>query len=614
MNFIEPHNLHWLWLAVPPLLLWLFRRQAKRVPVSTLLFFRSLAREHQESAWLRQLKRWLSLLLTLLVILFAALVLSRPSMDGAADSQQAMVVLLDRSASMGAMSSGVSRMEQAKALISRRIRALPESTIVSLVLYADSVEVAISRTRNKRELLRRLAEVESLPVEDRLPPAWLAAKRLAALDVPATILHVSDTALPDASLPTDGLRYERGGVEETDAVNVGITGFDLRPAPLERHKYEAFLRIGSAAANPSTVTTALEISIGGRLVQLRELELSPGKEVPLSLPLEGPSGELLEVRIKTPGDQLGIDDVLLVPLPTAKPLVVAWISSQPDPFTDLALGSMVDAGKVEVLRGTAEQWPLTVKPDVYVFEQWLPEDWTPDAPVVSLTPTGALGTLAFRPLPRGVPVERFRTLNAEHPVLHGVASARLSITHTTQLSAGAGLEALWMTASSPLLLAGESAGQRMVVTAFSPARSESLALLPAFPLLLANAIQWCASADSPASNSGVSRTGSHLKTRAPVQWTSWDGQNITTRITPPTGDSLTLHQLGAWQTEDGQRGATTLTSLQETNVPATSTQPMENGSLTTASLRSWSIITLLIGIILLLLLLESWLFHRRAVY
>ena len=34
MKFLHPANLNWLWLAIIPVVLWLFRRKAKRVPVS----------------------------------------------------------------------------------------------------------------------------------------------------------------------------------------------------------------------------------------------------------------------------------------------------------------------------------------------------------------------------------------------------------------------------------------------------------------------------------------------------------------------------------------------------------------------------------------------------
>ena len=84
MRFLAPHFLHLAWLALIPLALYLFKKKARRLPVSTLLFFRSLAREHQESAWLRRLKRWLSLLLTLLVLLLAVFALARPAADAGA--------------------------------------------------------------------------------------------------------------------------------------------------------------------------------------------------------------------------------------------------------------------------------------------------------------------------------------------------------------------------------------------------------------------------------------------------------------------------------------------------------------------------------------------------
>ena len=85
MHFLAPHLLHLAWLALIPLALYLFRRRAKKVPVSTLLFFRALSREHQESAWLRRLKRLLSLLLTLLVLLLGVFALARPVTNAGVD-------------------------------------------------------------------------------------------------------------------------------------------------------------------------------------------------------------------------------------------------------------------------------------------------------------------------------------------------------------------------------------------------------------------------------------------------------------------------------------------------------------------------------------------------
>ncbi len=176
-----------------PVVLWLFRRKAKRVPVSTLLFFRSLAREHQESAWLRRLKKWLALLLTLLVLSLVTLALARPYRSGSGDVPKSLVVLLDRSASMAAVDAkGHSRLDQAKSLLRDRLKSLPENVITSLVIYDAKPEVMQSRSTNRRELLRLLDQAQPVPVEDHPEEAVAVARRLAALDAPAEIWHASD--------------------------------------------------------------------------------------------------------------------------------------------------------------------------------------------------------------------------------------------------------------------------------------------------------------------------------------------------------------------------------------------------------------------------------------
>ena len=176
-------------------MLYLFRRKAKRVPVSTLLFFRSLAREHQESAWLRRLKRILSLLLTLAVIFFGVLALARPAAEAGSDTPGSIVILLDRSASMAAKNAkGQTRLQEAQETIRQRVRSLPEQVIASLIAFDAKPNVLLSRSRNRRELLRLLDAVTPAPREGKLDGALAVAKRLAELEKPAQIWHVGDRA------------------------------------------------------------------------------------------------------------------------------------------------------------------------------------------------------------------------------------------------------------------------------------------------------------------------------------------------------------------------------------------------------------------------------------
>jgi len=613
MRFLTPNLLHLAWLALIPLALYLFRKKARRVPVSTLLFFRSLSREHQESAWLRKLKKWLSLLLTLLVILLAVLALARPVSDAGKDSPGAMIVVVDRSASMAAKDeAGKTRVEEARRVLRDRLNGLPDQVVVSLVAYDAKAQVLLSRNSNRRECLRLLDEITPLPMEGRGDEAVTVVRRLAALEEGSQVWHVGDAAWGDV----EGLTYEFTSVALPRLVNVGITGFQIRQAPLARDRYEGFVKVMAAGANPGKITATLEITVANRLAQLRELELEPGESKSLILPLEGVRGQRVEIRLKAAGDCLGWDDAVAAPLPQARPLVVAWVADKPDPFTELAMTSMIEAGRIEMLKGTPAAWPMKDKPDVYVFEHWLPTEWPVDRPVIALNPVASVGPVKMKTLQgAGLPHDSIRSVAPDHPVLFRVSASRLAITQTSVLDLGSSFEPLWMAGTEPVLAAGEANGQRVVVSAFSPARSEQLALLPAFPLMLGNALYWCAEGDEAMSGLRVQHPGDLLEETGLLQWTEWNGsQFVETSESVPSG-LLAIQRLGAWQTGEGRAGASILASVQETNVPAksasesTASLPKIAGS---SGLSDWP--QMLIWSLLGVLLVESFLFHRKAVF
>ena len=612
MHFLFPNLLHLAWLALIPLALYLFRKRARRVPVSTLLFFRSLSREHQESAWLRKLKKWFSLLMTLLLIIAAVLALARPASELGANAPSSVVILVDRSASMSAHDSvGQTRLDAAKKLLQQRVRSLPDQVVLSLIAFDAKPRVLLSRSRNRRECLRLLAEIQPVPIEARPDAALTVTRRLAELESRSQIWHVGDAAFQD----TDGLAYAFTDVALSSPLNVGITGFQIRQAPLARDRYEAFVKVSAAKVNAVKITSTLEVTIAGRLSQLRELELEPGTSVSLILPLEGVRGQRLEMHLKTDGDCLGWDDGAAVPLPQTRPLVVAWVAEKADPFTELAMTSMIEAGRIEMLKGTPAAWPMKDKPDVYVFEGWLPETWPTDRPIIALNPAKSAGPVKLRKLQEpGLPHDSVRSVAAYHPLLFRVATSRLAITQTSALDLGGVLEPVWMAGTEPVLAAGEVNGQRLVVSAFSPARSEQLALLPAFPLLLGNALYWCAENSDAMSDLHTQRPGDLLCETGLIQWTEWDGKQFIETTDEAANGLLSIQRIGAWQSS-AQAGASVLASAAETDVPAASTKtdnPMLTPIVASAGISEWPF--LLLWIVLGVLLLESWLFHRKAVF
>jgi hypothetical protein len=639
MRFLAPGFLHLAWLLVIPVALYLYRRQARRVQVSTLLFFRVLAREHQESAALRRLKRWLSLLLTLLIFLALMVALARPVWSGVEEGA-ALVLVLDRSASMAAKdASGVTRLEAGVKEVRGRLSGVPESVEVSVIAADARGEVMLARSRNRREVLRVLNALETRPVEGNAEAVWRVARRMQGLVAGSQVWWVSDenrspkpeNRNPKPEAENRGLNLEGDAMEEaevvwvdvglSEAVNVGVTAFQVRAMPLERERLEGFLQVSAAAGNPGSVTAKVEVTVGGRLAHLREVELAAGKSLSLSLPLEGGRGQVVEARVTTAGDCLSWDDGAVARLPAVKPLRVAWYAAAAvDPFTELAFQSLVDAGRVEMVRGDVSAFPPVDAPDVYVFENWLPTEWPEGRPVIALRPPRSLGPLTVKALPGGgVPHSGVRVVRAEHPVLHRVVVTRVAVTQSSVLEVSRGLEALWMAGDEVLLAAGEVLGQRLVVGAFTPARSEQLTRLPAFPLLLGNALFWCA--EDPALQRGleVTRTGEMLEGLGRTDWVWWDGEAF--QVGAQTLSGWTEAQrVGAWVAEDGRSGMTLLASAKETDVPvrAEAKPVVTEGGLPSVTQVSagpgWTVVKWLLLGLLGLLLAESYLFHRRAVY
>lgn len=622
MHFLHPALLNWLWLALVPLVLWLFRRKARRVPVSTLLFFRSLAREHQESAWLRRLKRLLSLLLSLAVVVCGVLALGRPYTEGEGETPRGVVLLLDRSASMATTDShGVSRLAQAKAMLKNRLDSLPENVVTSLVLYDDKSVVEQSRSTNRRELLRLLDQVKARPIEDAPAEGLTAARRLAALDQPAEVWHASDRPLAKGQAEMGGkVSYRFLDVALPEATNVGITGFQIRPEPLSHNRFDAFVEVSASSSNKGPVEASLEARLDGRPVQLRQMELKPGEQSRLVFALEGGQGQLLEMELRAPGDCLGWDNFVVTPLPKMKPLVVAWITQTPDPFTELALSSMLTEERIQILKGGPKDWPLKEKPDLYVFENWLPQDWPSDRPAVVLNPPGSSGPIHAKRLDVGVPYESVRAVLPEHPVLYRVTSSRVALTQTALLQVGETLETLWMAGQEPILAAGEAGGQRIVVTAFQPSKSEQLALLSAFPLLIGNAIYWCVEHNESFAALKPHRTGEVVASEHGLaQWKAWDGEWLTPVSEESHAAWLELSHEGVCETPGGKVETALLLSPRATQIPVRAATAGTSAAAKAPTLASawaqggnWSF--RLLWAALAVLLIESWLFHRQAVY
>ena len=644
MQLIHPAFFYLGLLAIIPIVLYFFRRRSRTVTVSTLVFFKTLAREHQESAWLRRMKKLLSLLLTLLMLAAVVLALVRVVFSPSVDDIRSVVILLDRLASMATLDeNGQTRMEVAKKEIRARLAGLPEVIGVSLIAFDSRPEVVLPRTLKRRELISRLDQIRVRPIAQDLPAAMDAAVVIANLEKPAVIWQVSDSVpivnsedgkeaveapvgeeeqkAVGIKLP-EGIQFEWVNMAAPNAINVGFTSFQVRPIPMESGKFEAYVKVSCNLAAKEAIKTKLEVNLAGMPLQLRELELEPGSSESLILPIAGSEDQLLRLELRTEGDLLSVDNQLVYPLPNSRSVVVAWITPDPDPFTEIALSAIQEEGRLDLWKGGPDTWPLSEAVDVVIFDGWLPEKWPEDLPVIVMNPPNGSGPISARSVGKsGVPYENVRVGNQEHPVLFRVSSTRMALTQTCVYDvAGGSLEPLWLAGNEPVLSAGEVRGQRIVVMGFSPGRSEYLPLTASFPLLMGNAIFWC----SEQSKALVDRvrenhTGDLIQVEGSgLIWSDWKDGQWREKKQELTGGLLELDRTGVWRTSEGQRGVAHLLSLAETDIISAEdvsvtgeknrdTQMGSKGYL--GDVTGW-----ILAVLAVMLVIESWLFHRHAVY
>lgn len=620
MRFLFPELLWWWLLAFVPLALYLVRRRATRVVVPTLAFFKSLAQEHQESAWLRRLKKWLSFFLTILMLSLAVFALAQlvPERQ-AVGGVKSVVILLDRSASMEVTdASGKTRLAEAKSLLRDRLATLPEGIGVSLVAYDVRPEVVQPRTFQHRELLAKLDDIVVRPMPGDAKAAFASAKLIAGVEPPTLVWLASDDAMTVTSLAgASGPQVEAIPVALPEVVNPAITAFRIRPAPLEYGRYDIFVQVALNAAAPAGMDATLELTIGGLARQVRSMALQPGGKIGLDFQVSGTRAQLLALNLTAARDDLAVDNHIVVPLPELRPIVAAWIrpDETEDAYTRLALGSIQEAGNFQLLKGRPQAWPLRDPVDVVIFDGWLPEALPKTVPMILVNPPDSGGALGVRRLPSPIPHDDVRVAKPDHPVLFRVNSGRVALMQTASFSGTGSLEFLWFAGQDSILAAGEYEGQRVVAMGFAPGLSERLPLTASFPLLMGNALFWCAENVRSESQMPLRTTGELVSIGGEAYtWHYLQGGAWRSERFVPSKKVVELDRVGWWQNEAGKMGAAHLLSAVESDIPI-AVAASRNES---PPVSHWPWVTrptfALLSLLLVVLLLESWLFHRWSVY
>jgi len=491
--------------------LYLIRTRRRRVVVAFAPLWLGLAGEAQTVRWARRWRHWLSLALALAV--FGAIWIGgrdpRPvAIDRAGRS---LVVLIDRSASMSARDQPGTRLGAAKARATEIVAGLRPADRALVASFAAEAVAESGFEADPHRLAEAIATVSPSDEPGDLSRALTFAAAVLR-DRPApTVVIVSDGGFAPGETrqpPPPGLdlRYAPVGVR---ARNVGILGFAARRLPADPGAVETALIIQSFG--PNAATAGLEIVNGGTVVDRRKIELGPGERRRVVLAdLFAPEARL-EARLTHPSsevDDLPGDDrarATIPPLPRRRVLRVGGA----DLYLDGALLSLGRTVHIDRLAAEGVDRALSLAPgyDLVIFD-----GATPSAPPTAgrflyLNPEGRGSPFAVRGTVRD-PVLDPASLRREHPLMRQLDLTDVNVAEAHRLSLGAGDLALAGSFGLPLFVARERPGLRVAALAFDPRRSD-LPMRPAFPLLIANVLDWVTRDGDPI---GAVRSGATTET------------------------------------------------------------------------------------------------------
>ena len=488
MNFLSPTAFLLFGLAAPIVALYILKLRRRREPVSTLLFWEQIFREKQTTSLFQKLKHLLSLLLQLLFLTLLVLALARPQFAFMTKSARQIILIVDHSASMNALDDTVSRLESAKqeALwMVDNLRFIDEMMVIS----CHTQPVIHSPFTNHQKSLRDAIEsIAPTDVKTDLQPALAVAHSVAQTkpnpeivilsdfhQIPDTLLEQQES--PDVQLSDAKMRLISVNLGEEG--NVGITQFRVRKSLVNAFDYQTLLTVVNASVEEKSFN--VELYLNDALLDVRPYTLAPGEsksELFTNFTMEG--GRLkaiLDVE-----DVLSTDNVAYAALPKREQIPVLLVTPD-NPFLENALA--VDE-KLDLTVVAPDQYDPNARGyDVTIFDRYNPPTLG-DGNYMFIYPpkAGAIWQIG-EPLETPIITEWER----DHPILRHVHLDNVQIAEAYQVQVPATANVLVRSFEDPLLIIEESQNRRIVFIGIDILQSD-LPLRIAFPLIVANTIQW----------------------------------------------------------------------------------------------------------------------------
>ena len=515
MNFLSPTSLFLFGLAIPIVALYILRLRRRREPVSTLMFWEELFRERQTTSLFQRLKHLLSLLLQLLFLALLVLAVARPQFAFITKSARQLVLIIDQSASMNAVeedTDGGTRLEVAKESALRTVDGLRFMDEMTVISSHTRPIIHIPFTNHQKSLRAAIHEILPTDISTNLEPAYDLAHAIAQTKPNPEIVILSDFQ----SISEELLAKLKGETEEdTDAEkpeqkikhhlirigkandNVGITQFRVRKSLVNAFDYQTLLRVINASEEEKKFN--VELYFNESLFDVRPYTLAPGESKSEIFSNFAFAGGKLKAVLDIE-DALTTDNTAYATLPKRDLIPVLLVTSG-NPFLQKAL-AVDEQIKLTVL--TPTEYETDILPEsatsqeksdyqVVIFDRYSPSVLG-DGNYMFIYPPAVDSSETSNPELKwniGAALETPIITDWErtHPVLQHVHLENVQIGTAYEVTPPSTAQVIARSFESPVLFIDVTPNRKIVFAAINILESD-LPLRIAFPVIIANTIQW----------------------------------------------------------------------------------------------------------------------------
>lgn len=650
--------------ALVPLLVLLYflRLKRKPQPMASTLLWKKAVEDLAANAPFQRLRRNILLFLQLLALLLLALALMQPQVRWGEHPGGRLVMLIDNSGSMTATDvEDSTRLEEAKRLARLRVEEMYSGGLFSaspgetmIIAFNERAEVMTPFTDSRRRLLEAIDRIEPTHSRTSLVEALELARAFTTdtnpegnrpIAEPPALELFSDGAIhdiDDIALRGESMRFFPIGAADPEQPpdNVAIASLSVdRPfdRPTSVQLFASILNF-----NQTPIATDLQLSIDNR-VGLGGIEsvdvpaatidastgaLLPGRRNVNFTPFEQPRGAVIELAILR-DDNLAPDNTAFLVVPPPRQLRVALVA--PKSFVIRTVLEGLPLADLQIMTG--DEFDAMVDPaasqaarldafDVVVLDSHSP---------TSLPPGRYLALGALPPIDGLNPYGEGDTsiiLNwrQDHPALRYVGLDRVLVSRHQPIQPERTIRVLIEGSASPLLVEVDRQRRHVLYLAFDPLDS-NWPLLQSFVTFMYNALDYLGHANDSLTTRiyqpGDAITAELPGTARQIAIQTPDGRSEPLDPVNPSSMSwgpvrlAGLHAL-TWEADDDQHEQiyaanmqseleSDLTVRSDFRIGVTDVVGEETRGSAYTALWPWAI-----GVALAILMIEWWIYHRKA--